>query len=498
MVVRISGLASGMDVDAMVKTLMTAAKYPLNNLNQQKQITEWKREGYRQVSTTLVSLNEKLSTFNLSSSINAKKATVTGASNITATTTGAATNSVLNVSVGSLASASSVVSTTASAKPGATKISELYSGTETNIKIGNGTIEFKSDETIDSLVSKINNDKTTGVTAVYDQTSGQMSLTSSTTGDSGITVSGGLLTSIGITTAAVKNGSDAKVTINGIVTTQSSNTFTVNGVTISINGATPAGQTSQIQVSQDTDKMFDTIKSFVDSYNATLSTLNGKTSEERYRTYTPLTTEQKADMTEDEVKLWETKAKSGMLKSDSIIDKTLSDMRADLIGNVTLPEMVLNSKGELVNKTINITQIGITTGSYSEKGKLILDETKLRAALAENPEDVYALFGQTDNSSTTKSTENDGIFNRVKKINNVALTSLYDKAGTSKYSSDLTTAFLVNSQMGDQLRNFDTRITEVNRRLTLLETRYYKQFSAMETAINKFNSTSGSLTSMLS
>lgn len=503
MTVRISGLASGMDIDSMVKTLMTAAKSPLNKLNQQKQLTEWKREGYRQISTTLVSLNEKLSTFSLSSSINSKKAMVTGASNITATATGAATNSVMNISVGNLASASSVVSSVA--KPNATKVSDLYTGTETSIKIGNGSpIEFKADDTIASLISKINNDKTTGVTAVYDNVSGKMSLTSTVTGSvAGITASGALLKEIGIETNTVVPGKDATVTINGLVTKQSSNTFSVNGVSISINGVTPEDETSQIQVTQDVDKMVDTIKSFVETYNATLSTLSGKTSEERYRTYTPLTTDQKADMSEDEITLWETKAKSGMLKSDSIVDKTLSDMRAALIGNVILPEMVKNSEGNLVNKTINITQIGITTGSYSEKGKLILDETKLRAALADKSEDVYALFGQIDTSpkvegSLTAYTSNDGIFSRVKKIDNVALTSLYDKAGTSKYSSDLTTAFLVASQMGDQLRGFDTQITEMNRRLTLMETRYYTQFSAMETAINKFNSTSSSLTSMLS
>jgi flagellar hook-associated protein 2 len=50
--------------------------------------------------------------------------------------------------------------------------------------------------------------------------------------------------------------------------------------------------------------------------------------------------------------------------------------------------------------------------------------------------------------------------------------------------------------MGDQLRAFDTRIAEMNRKLTMKETQYYKQFTAMETAMNKYNSTSSSLSSM--
>lgn len=86
---RISGLSSGMDIDAMVKQLMTAAKVPLDKLNQQKQLLEWKREGYRTVSTTLVSFNEKLSTLNKAEAINSKKATVTGATGVvTAKATG--------------------------------------------------------------------------------------------------------------------------------------------------------------------------------------------------------------------------------------------------------------------------------------------------------------------------------------------------------------------------------------------------------------------------
>ncbi|WP_438348850.1 flagellar filament capping protein FliD [Paenibacillus sp. FA6] len=486
MVMRIGGLASGMNIDDIVKNMMTASKFPLNKLNQQKQQTEWKREGYRTISTTLVSFNDKLSTFGLSSSINSKKATVTGASNVTATATGSATNSVINISVGNLASASSVVSSPA--KPGATKISDLYSGTDMTIKIGEGTIGFDADDTIASLVSKINNDKTTGVTAVYDQKSGQMSLTNIATGSVPMEVEGGLLAAIGInnTTASAGKGTDATVIINGISTTQSSNTFTVNGVTISIHGVTPTDQSTQIQVNQDTDKMVDTIKSFVESYNATIATLNLATSEERFRTYLPLTTEQRAAMSEDEIKLWETKAKSGMLKSDPIIDKALSEMRTAIIGGLVTP---------------NITQFGITTGNYSEKGKLIIDETKLKAALEANPEDVFALFGQVDNSKPAPDkiyNEDDGIFSRLKKVGSVILTSLSEKAGTSKYSSDLTTAFLVSSQMGDQLKIFDTRIADINRRLASLEARYYKQFTAMETAMNKFNSTSSSLSSMLS
>ncbi|NUU60927.1 flagellar filament capping protein FliD [Paenibacillus agri] len=505
---RISGLASGMDIDSMVKQLMTAAKVPLDKLNQQKQQLEWKREGYRTISTTLVSFNEKLSTFNKSDAINSKKATVTGASNVTATATGAATNSVFNIRVNSLAKATSIASndykdvdgnpTGTSKNAGISSsqpISAIYSGNETSITIGSGvsgetaaTITFSPTDTIDSVINKINNNKDAGVTAVYDSTTGRMSITRKETGNKDIVLTGALFNEgFEFNAPKVTQGQNASVEINGITTTQSSNRFTINGVEIALNGTTPTGQTSQIEVSQDVDKMMSTIKSFVESYNATIATLNQKTSEERFRKFLPLSTEQRAAMKEDEITLWETKAKSGMLSGDSIINKALTDMRMAMIGNVTIN-----------GKEMNITQIGITTSNYSEKGKLILDETKLRNALESNPEDVYALLGQSDTSTKTGFTATDGLLSRLKKIDNIALTSMYEKAGTSKISSDLTTPFIVSSQMGDQLRNFESRITDLNRRLTMQETQYYKQFTAMEKAMNKFNSTSSGLNSMLS
>jgi flagellar hook-associated protein 2 len=482
---RINGLASGMDIDAIVKQLMTAERVPLDKLNQQKQLTEWKREGYREVSTKLVSFNDKLTNFSYSSAIDSKKSTITGATGVlTAKATGAATDSVLNVTVNNLASASNVIY---KGTAGATKMSDLGASSG-SVTIGSATISFEADDTIDSFVSKINKSADAGVTAVYDSTTGSLSLTNKKTGSESIKLEGDLFEGNGsFTKSSEKVGQDAEVVINGLTTKQSSNTFTVNGVEISLNGTTPTGQSTQIEVSQDIDTMVNTIKSFVEAYNDSLSLLNKKTGEERYRKYLPLTTEQKADMKDSEIELWEGKAKSGMLKSDSIVDKTISDMRTALVSDVVMPN----------GEKVNLAQFGITTGNYSEKGKLYIDETKLRATLESNPEKATALFGQTDNSDKTNYTSNDGLFSRLKKINAGSLQSLADKAGTSKVSSDLTTAFLPQSQMGDQLSDYEKRIEALQDRLTRIENQYYKQFTAMETAMNKYNSTASSLTSML-
>lgn len=58
---RISGLASGMDIDTLVQQMMKAKRVPLDKLNQQKQVLEWKRDNYRAINSQLVDFrNNKL------------------------------------------------------------------------------------------------------------------------------------------------------------------------------------------------------------------------------------------------------------------------------------------------------------------------------------------------------------------------------------------------------------------------------------------------------
>jgi flagellar hook-associated protein 2 len=54
---RIGGLASGMDIDQMVKELMTAERIPLDKLSQKKQYMEWQRDDYRDMNKMLFELD---------------------------------------------------------------------------------------------------------------------------------------------------------------------------------------------------------------------------------------------------------------------------------------------------------------------------------------------------------------------------------------------------------------------------------------------------------
>ncbi|CAM4392359.1 flagellar filament capping protein FliD [Saccharibacillus endophyticus] len=497
MVTRITGMASGMDIDSMVKKLMTAEKAPLTKMNQQKQLMEWKRESYRDVSTKMVTFQEKLSELVNSSTLTSKQATVTGNTSAITAIASSSASGAFDVSVTNLASASYAVTQTAGTGKSLTAPLGVAAG---NVRVGNATIPVDANETIDSFVKKVNSNKDAGVTAIYDTKNG-ISFTSKTTGtlkadgttsNNLVSITDPASTAFGISKSLADafdlkfvNGVDAKVTINGLQVTKSTNTFDINGVSLTLNAATPSGETTKVNVVDDTDKIVASVKSFVEAYNDVLSSINGKVGEERYKKYTPLSTEERAAMSDDEAKLWTDKAKSGMLKNDSILQDAVASMRTAMVQGVKLAD----------GSTLSMVSLGITTGNYQTKGKLELDTDKLKATLQSNPNAVSDFFNQDYSKafSNNKYTETDGMLAKMRKISTGSLQRMYDTAGTSRASKDLTASFMNTSVMGEQLTSLDRRISEMTEKLNRIETNYFKKFTAMETSINRYNSQSSSL-----
>lgn len=499
---RISGFASGLDIDQMVTKLMQAQRAPLDKLNQKKTTIEWQREQYRDLNLKIVDFrNNKLMNYSMSSAISGKKATVIG--NTTAVSVKADPNAVtgsMSIEVKSLAIAATLKSSTTGGvgKVDTSKtLAELkgqlgYTGSgNLSFKIKNGdapetTITVKETDSLASVVETINK-SAANVNAFLDSETGKLSITSKSTGTGSLSVTadaGSFFTKFGLTGT---NGDNAKVVINGIETTRSSNTFTENGVEFTLNAAAP-GSTSTINIGTDTDKILDTIKSFIADYNGLMDAVNGKLNEEKFRKYTPLTTDQKEEMKDKEIELWEEKAQSGLLRRDSTLTSMISDMRLAVMSGVKV-----NGEPE------NLFAFGIGTGDWTQRGKLaIQNEAKLRAAIESDPDKVLALFTQktatTDPDQKKKAIlEDNGIFSRLSNILSGAMDSLSKKVGTSAYATDKTTALKPDSIMGEELRILDNRIADMMVLMARKETQYYKQFTAMETAMNRYNSQSSAL-----
>lgn len=267
---------------------------------------------------------------------------------------------------------------------------------------------------------------------------------------------------------SIKWANDAVIKLDGAELTGSSNTFTVNGLTLNLTGTTldkTTGEYEEIQlnVTNDTDTAYKMVKDFVKKYNELLEEMNKLYKADSARGYDPLTDEQKEAMSDDEIEKWETKIKDSLLRRDDTLSGIITVMRSSL-----------QTTTEVDGKKYSLSSFGIRTSSdYTENGKLHIygdedDETystetnMLKAALEENPEAVMKTLAEAGQS----------LYDAMTK--KMAKTSL---------SSALT--FYNDKKMKDDQTAYKKQISTLEDKLKDLEDRYYKQFTAMETALTK-------------
>lgn len=361
-------------------------------------------------------------------------------------------------------------------------------------------------KTLSDLASAINKseaniqagfDTANGSFSMYNKTSGEKNIINITAGNGDTatllnnlhlasynaqdnTLGAALSFNAGTAVEAAK-GTNAQATIDGKTYNLESNKITVAGVTYNFNNVSEVGKTTTVNVSQDTDKIVDNVKKFVDMYNTMLDSLNDKLSEEKYSDYKPLTKEQEAEMTEEQIKKWNEKAKSGLLYNNSQVRTLVSDMREALYTPVDAVDSKYNS----------LSAIGITT--TTTKGHVTLDEDKLRKALTEDPDCVYQLFASDQDSSyiagstdTNKLTayekkedyKNTGVANRLYNAMTDNMSIFENYAGTSKATDD-------QSYLGKLISNMQTRMTSFQTLMKSYENKLYDKYDAMEVALSK-------------
>jgi len=488
---RLAGLASGMDIDSMVKEMMKARRASADKLFQQRTTMEWQQENYREISTKIVDFrNNKLSNYSLSNAIGAKTVEISGNTNaVSLSTVTSSASGSLDINVDHVATASYVVfsfdpngtydpsdDSTTTGTTGDT-LADLGFGASGTIKVNGQPISYSGTETLSELASRINSNKAANATATYNAATGQFSIVNKTTGDSPVVVENFSADFHEDPTAGTK----AKVKVNGITYEQDSNRFSINGIDFTAKQVSGTNGTTTMTTVTDTNKIVDTLKSFINDYNNLLDLINGELSEKRNRSYTPLTDEQMEAMTEKQIELWEEKARSGLLRNDAVLSNLASNLRIASISEYS--------------PKFSISAIGIETGTWESKGKLVIkDEAKLRAAIEDDPQAVIDLFTKSKTGAISKPDEAGvGIFKKMEHYTLEALKQLQEKAGTSMYSTDLKGDFLESSLLSTQIRDMKTREDNLASRLLDMENRYYKQFTAMESAINKFNAQSSSL-----
>jgi flagellar hook-associated protein 2 len=260
------------------------------------------------------------------------------------------------------------------------------------------------------------------------------------------------------------------VTINGLATQRETNTFNLNGTTITLH-STSDGQTVRLDIKQDVEKAFDNIIAFVNKYNEIIDSINGKYQEPRLRDFLPLTDQMKEAMSDKEIERWEEKARSGMLRGDSMLNSVLSNMRLALMSTVQGLDGGINS----------LVQIGINTGAWNENGKLHVNESKLKESLRDNPDQVMALFTNNPADGDLDKDKKLGLARRLYNAANGGIDRIAARAGQA--ASIYGQSFLSN-----EIRRHEGRMNAMEDRLKRVEDRYWKQFTAMEKGLSEMNS----------
>ena len=273
-------------------------------------------------------------------------------------------------------------------------------------------------------------------------------------------------------------GTNAKAVIDGKEYDLDTNRVTVAGVTYTITGKTDR---AVVSVTQDTDKIVDFVKNFVDAYNTLIDSLNDKLSEKKYSDYKPLSSRQEEEMTEKQIEKWTEKAKSGLLYNDSTIRNLVSAMREALYTRVDAVDSEYNT----------MSSIGITT--TTTKGHITFSEDKLRKALAEDPDCAYQLFASDQDSSyiagsTSKKplTENQkrsdyantGVASRLYNVMSEYKTKISDIAGVSTETND-------QSYLGKMITQMQNKMSTFKNMMNAYEKQLFKRYDAMEVALSK-------------
>lgn len=379
-------------------------------------------------------------------------------------------------------------------------ITRKYTTISINDATGDKAIRVYEDDTMNSLMERINNNKDAGVKISYQEAADKFTFTSTEEGASGtVKLRGPAKVLFGLTGNEYVNesGQDAIVAVKyagsdeAVEITRGSNSFTIDGLTINVKGKFGYDESGdlivddpdsvvEIDAQVDADTIVDAVKSMIEEYNSIIELVNKEVKTKPDRDYEPLTTEQKKELSEDEIEAWEKKAKEGLLYADSDIRSLTSDLRFIIDGGIAQ----------------ELAEMGISTSSsYSDNGKINFDESKFRAALSSNPERVQELFAESSVKNTNGNGYSKGIATNLKSVldkyvnTTGAMTSkgiLIRKAGHESSPMSVT-----ENTMYNQLKAIKEQISKLQERLETERDRYIKQFTSLETLISQMNNQSG-------
>lgn len=272
-------------------------------------------------------------------------------------------------------------------------------------------------------------------------------------------------------------GQDAEIELNNATFTSAANNFTINGMTIT--ALTESSDTITLTTANDYDGIYDTIKKFIKGYNELINEMDKLYNADSSKGYEPLTSDEKKEMSDSEIEDWEKKIKESLLRRDS----TLSDVSSAM-------EEVMGSGFTVGGKTYYLSSFGINTLGYF--------------TAADNEKHAYHIDGDKDDSSTAGNTdilktmitnEPKTVIDFFQQLNNSLYTKLTEKMGANSMRS-IYKAYN-DKQMKQEYDDYTSDIAEQEEKLTALQDKWYRKFSAMETALAKLSSKTSAIAGLL-
>lgn len=499
MTLRVTGLASGLDTESIISELVSVNSYKVASLQKAQTKLSWKTDAWKSMNTKVYSFyTSTLSDLRFSSSYSTRKTTVSDSSVATVKTSAKASNTTQSMRVEKMAKAGYLTggeldgSVTADTKLSEIDPSLAGQNGKIGLKIGGGeTIELEITEntTVQDVVDQL---KEHGLNANFDAKNQRMFISAEDTGENydfdlvGLDEAGTkALKALKInmndadTEATKIDGQNAVIYLNNARFVSDTNTFDINGLSISVMQETGDKEVT-LTTGVDTEGMYSTIKSFLGKYNELMQGMLEAYNADSSKGYEPLTSDEKAAMTESEIDEWEKKIKDSLLRRDETLGSTISAMHEIMNAGVEMKD----------GSTMYLFDFGINTPGYfnaeqNYRNSFHIDgdkedtvssknEDKLMAAINEDPDKVASFFQELTEKLYTK---------------------LTDLMGSSDYSSAYT--LYNDKQMKIDYTDYTSKIAQAERDLNDKMDRYYQKFAAMEAAMAQLQNQQNSFTSML-
>lgn len=220
------------------------------------------------------------------------------------------------------------------------------------------------------------------------------------------------------------------------------------GVTLDLYSSSSTPVT--LTISQDTSKAVDAVEDFVNSFNKIVNWIN-----DQYNQQPPKETQNTSGSSTTQ----------GAIYHNQMIEDVLSKMKT----------MVYQLVPGL-SKYSSLPSVGISTGSVGSGwyqtmiGTISLDKDKLKAALQDDPQQVYELFANDPDSSTGDPNVGKGV---VQQLDSTLYSFTEFNGIIDQYAS-------IQGYIGQRLLSINSQIEQTARFLKQQQMYYIQQYTAME------------------